>query len=340
MNRCVALGLDVLATLVAKRTKSVLDKGYTEARRAVQELSLDPCEQAVSILTGCSTTSDATEAMAVAGLQGVLGLLVVSDQQDESQVKRNSRRLREVGVCEALVVVLKGYPLSAAVTEVALNLINTLALLSSANKTKLGGLGVEALVMHARTHRPFASPIDGYAMMCDDAMQLVGRFGQSMHTINTSFQHTLVAHPLNTPYQHVTSTPLSSHPINTHYQHINDKITPIINQYTPKQHPYNRFHVGDEEKDLLASLTRARAEKKAEEQNKDKGTVVAIKSEPIEAYTWSEPVEGDEEEVEGVSMKDPVEVLVGRIHCVELKNTAAAGCGLNDMDIFVTLQVW
>ena len=162
---------------MSKRTKSVLDKGYTEARLAVQELSLDPCEQAVSVLTGCGTPSDAMEALAVAGLQGVLDLLVVSDQQDESQIKRNSRRLREVGVCEALVVVMKGYPLSAAVTEVALNLINTLALLSSANKTKLGGLGVEALVTHARTHRLFASPIDGYAMLCDDAMQLVGMSG-------------------------------------------------------------------------------------------------------------------------------------------------------------------
>ena len=178
--RCVALGLDVLATLISKRTKSVLDKGYTEARQAVQELSLDPCEQAVSFLTGCGTpASGATESLAVAGLQGVLDLLVVSAQQEEAQVKRNSRRLREVGVCEALVVVLKGYPLSAAVTEVALNLINILALLSSANKTKLGGLGVEALVTHARTHRPFASPIDGYAMLCDDAMQLVGKSGPS-----------------------------------------------------------------------------------------------------------------------------------------------------------------
>ena len=87
-------------------------------------------------------------------------------------------------------------------------------------------------------------------------------------------------------------------------------------------------------------MTRARAEKKAEEQGKEKGSEGdIIKGPPVEAYTWSEPEEGDEEEAEGVSLTDPVEVLIRRINCVERKNTAAAGCGLNDMDIFVTLQV-
>ena len=92
-------------------------------------------------------------------------------------------------------------------------------------------------------------------------------------------------------------------------------------------------------------MSRARAEKKAEKKAEEQGTGKGadgedVKEPPVEAYTWSAPREGDEEEeVVGVGLADPVEVLVSRINCVELKNTAAAGCGLNDMDIFVTLQV-